>query len=395
MHARNRLALVAATGLTCTGLLTAPATAGPPSAGAETPATVTVLAKGLEGPRQLSQTEDYLYVAESDAGQVSRVTKKNGALRLQVSGAVLAQGVVRTGGRFYIASGEAAPDAPDARAVKGGSEVLVAKTGHKPRTFADLLAYELEHNPDNQTQLGADGRPLDALSNPYYVIKSKAKGGFLLAADAGGNDVLAISKKGTVSTFFVPPSVASGVCGDAENNSDAGPSCDAVPTGLAYGPGGNLYVSALTSEAPGEGRVYVVDKNGKLLRTLTGFSAPTGVAVGPDGSVYVSELLQGAPEESATVRGAAAPDLTRKALVEAAGQAPFDPTTIGQIVKVAPDASRTYAQVTMPSGLLWADGRLYASAWSIAGLLGIPDAGQVVSVEPGSFVAQCGAGSRC
>ncbi len=389
MFVRHRVALVTATALTCAGLLGgAPATADTPKAAAETPATVTVLAKGLDGPRQLSQTEKYLYVAESDSGQVSRVTKKTGAVKLQVSGASLAQGVVRTGGKFYIASGEAAPDAPaSAREVNGGSELLVAKTGRKPRTFADLLAYELKHNPDNQTQLGPDGQPLDALSNPYFVIRSKAEGGFLLAADAGGNDVLAISKKGKVSTYFVPPSVTTGVCGEAENNSDAGPSCDAVPTGLAYGPGGNLYISALTSEAPGEGRVYVVDKNGKLLKTLSGFSAPTGVAVGSDGSVYVSELLQGAPQEEAAEQNATGGQLTRKALARAAAAAPFDPATIGQIVKVAPDAKRTYAQVTMPSGLLWADGKLYASAWSIAGLLGAPGAGQVVSVDPRSFLA--------
>src|SRR5205085_491611 len=110
--------------------------------------------------------------------------------------------------------------------------------------------------------------------------------------------VLALSRKGKLSTFFVPQVVTTGDCATTPNNSPAGPSCDPTPTGLAYGPDGNLYVAGLTGLAPNEGRVYVVNKNGKLIKTLTGFSNATGVAVGPDGSVYVSDLLQGAPPEA-------------------------------------------------------------------------------------------------
>jgi hypothetical protein len=44
--------------------------------------------------------------------------------------------------------------------------------------------------------------------------------------------------------------------------------------------------------------------------------------------------------------------------------------------------------VTLPVGLLFADGKLYASAWSVAGLLlGVQDAGQVVKVSRSAFVA--------
>ncbi|SDU91575.1 hypothetical protein SAMN04488544_1913 [Microlunatus sagamiharensis] len=382
MIVRKRLTLVAAAALACAGLVgTAPASAGSP---AEAPAAqpgVTVLATGLNGPRQVSGTSKYLYVAESDAAQVSRVSKASGAVKLQVSGAALAQGVVRTNDRFYIASGEQAPD--DARAVNGSSEILVAKTGRRPSTFADLLAYELKHNPDNQTQFGEDGNPLDALSNPYFVVRSQVRGGFLLAADAGGNDVLAISRSGKVSTFFVPPSVTTGPCAGAEQNSDAGPSCDAVPTGLAWGPDGNLYVSAATGLAPGEGRVYVVNKNGRLVRTWTGFDGPTGVAVGADGAVYVSELLEGLPGEPGAAAGSVVP--SARAAEAAAAEPAFDPATVGRVVKVAPNGDRTFAQVTMPAGLLYADGTLYASAWAVAGEFGIADAGQVVKVDASAF----------
>jgi hypothetical protein len=40
----------------------------------------------------------------------------------------------------------------------------------------------------------------------------------------------------------------------------------------------------------------------------------------------------------------------------------------------------------MPTGLLWFKGKLYASAWSVAGLfLGIEGAGQIVSVSDSAF----------
>ena len=174
-----------------------------------------------------------------------------------------------------------------------------------------------------------------------------------------------------MSTFFVPPAITTGECAGGSRAEHATPARAATPCRRAWrtARSGTSTSPAATSLAPGEGRVYVVDKNGKLLRTLTGFSGPTGVAVGPDGAVYVSELLQGAPEEPRRPPRAPAPDaLGAGPAVQGGGREPqLDPTTIGQIVKVAPDGTRTYAQVTMPSGLLFDGGTLYASAWSIAG----------------------------
>lgn len=364
MLVRNRVALVAATALTCAGLVGgAPATADTAKA-AETPAKVKVVAKNLSDPRQLSASGDFFYVAESGLNQIAKVAKVGGARTTVVKGVPNAQGVVKAGSKLYLAAGSSGPGGKEGPATQ---RLHVAKPGQSPRVFANLLKYEQTYNPDNQTQ--GTGPEDDTLSNPYFVVKSKAKGGFLLVADAGANDVLAVSKKGKVSTFFVPQTITTGSCADAEQNSPAGNSCDPVPTGLAYGPGGLLYVSGLSSEAEDQGRVYVVDKNGKLVKTLTGFTSPTGVAVAPDGTVYVSEGIDGAPQ------GPPPPG--------------FNPDEIGQIVKVAPDGKRTYAQVTQPTGLLYLDGKLYASAKSLyKAFLGAEGQGQIVSVDPSSFVAE-------
>ncbi|SDR90871.1 hypothetical protein SAMN04488543_0729 [Friedmanniella luteola] len=365
MFRRSRPVLVLAAATCAVALVATPgwADSAPAKAG-----TVKVVTRGLDGPRQVSANGGRLYVAESDSGEITRVNPRTGAKSVVVSGLASPQGVAKVGGKIYVATGGPAPDAPagDARPA-----IMVARPGEKPTLFADLLAYELKANPDGQTQFGPDDAPLDALSNPYYVLRDRSKNGFLLVADAGANTVLKVDRKGRVSTFFVPPTQVTGACADQPNNNASGKGCDAVPTGLAYGPDGLLYVSALTSEVRGQGRVYKVDpKTGKLVYTIGGFTSPTGVAVDKKGNVYVSELLQGAPE----------------------GDDPpppgFDPSAVGQIVKREPSSAhkRSYAQVTMPSGLLVRDGKLYASAWSIAGFLGIPAAGQVVTVSPKAFV---------
>jgi DNA-binding beta-propeller fold protein YncE len=142
--------------------------------------------------------------------------------------------------------------------------------------------------------------------------------------------------------------------------------CDPVPTGLAHGPGNTLYVSTLSAEVPGEGRVYVLNaRTGKVKDVIGGLNGPTGVAVDRHRNVYVSELLEGAPQEEPGPG--------------------FDPSGVGQIVKIDRRGNRTFAQVTMPTGLLYTGGNLYASAWSIAGFLGIPDAGQIVKVTDRAF----------
>jgi len=245
------------------------------------------------------------------------------------------------------------------------SLVIARVTGEIVETI-DLEAYELANNPDGQVQVLPDGSQPDTLSNPFAVL---VQPGRVLVADAGANDVLSIDRAtGEISTFFVPPVVGAEVeaCADAPNNGDL-LGCDPVPTGLAEGPNGLIYVSTLGAEAPGASRVFVLDQDGTRVGVIENLTSSTGVEVDRKGAVYVSNVIEGAPEG------------------EGPPPADFDPADVGEVTRIAPDLSRSTADVTMPTGLLLQDGKLYASAWSVASFLGLEDRGEVVSIGRGAF----------
>lgn len=338
-----------------------------PGGGAEP---IRVVADGLNGPFGLASSGGRLYVAESVDGEITRINPRTGSTETVFDGLASPAAVARVGGRVVAVTGGA--DVPDA-SITGDSTVFVGRAGQAPVALADLEAYELAENPDGQLQFDPEtGEPLDALSNPFAMISQRGPG-LVLVADGGANAVLSVAADGTVSTFFVPPTIDTGACEGRPNNDPGSTGCDSVPTGLAYGPDGSLYVSTLQGDAPGEGRVYVLDAvTGAVRDVISGFTGPTGVAVAPNGTLFVSEVLYGAP----------APD----------GPPPddFDPSTIGRIVRVTPDGERSFAAVTMPTGLHYQGGTLYASAWSIASFFGMTDAGQVVAVAPSAFSAGAG-----
>jgi len=316
------------------------------------PEPIRVVADGLFGPFGLGAGGGRLYVAQLLTGEITQINPNTGGTSTvaQVDGA---QGVDRVGQNLLVVSGEGdSPTAP-------GPALWSGPVGGELTQVADLLAFELRNNPDGQRQF-RNGEPLDSLSNPFAVVAAPDPE-FAYVADAGANAVLKVSSSGRVRRFFVPSVITTGECEGRENNDNRHRGCDPVPTGLAYSADGTkLYVSALAGEAEGEGRVYILDAvTGKKLDEVSGFSSPTGIAVARDGTYYVSELLENFN--------------------------PGNPEDIGRIVRVAPNGTRTYAQVTQPLGLVITGGELYSTAWSVSFFFGPPDLGQVVEVRPSAF----------
>lgn len=228
-------------------------------------------------------------------------------------------------GSGYVALGF--EGGPADRIAKGAVGATFGYLGHfSPGGFlelrSDLAAYEAMHDPD--------GRGID--SDPYAVL---ALPGHNIVVDSGGNSLLDVSANGTVRTLAVfprrevPNPFAPGIKVET----------DSVPTCVALGPDGYLYVGELTGApfAPGQANIYRIplnglpagvappvfasgfnpimdiafDRNGKLLvldqnlyisfgrlmRYAPGVPptvivdnliAPTGLTVGPDGAYYIS-----------------------------------------------------------------------------------------------------------
>jgi hypothetical protein len=356
-------AAAVATGLAVAGALGAPPTAG--ASGGESPGVARVVTQGLDDPFGLAGLGSGFVVAENAAGQVTKVDRY-GRQRVLLRNVPGVAGVA-TGGHYVYSAlgGTDETGTPPPGTFAPTSVLRTDLRTHRTKVLANLLRYELKKNPDGQEQFDDNGEPFDALSNPFSMTKFWRG---LLVADGGGNDVLLVNPRtGHVRTFFVPPTVKD-VPACLEPGSQANPGtvgCDPVPTGVAYAHG-SVYVSTLGAEVPGAARIYKLNaRTGKVQKVWKGLTGLTGVAVGHGGTVYASQVFFGAPE------GEPGPD--------------FDPSTVGQIVKISHHGHRKYAQVTMPTGLLFTGGKLYSTAWSVASFLGIPDAGQIVKVNPYAF----------
>ncbi|MEU8264349.1 ScyD/ScyE family protein [Micromonospora sp. NPDC048999] len=205
-----------------------------------------------------------------------------------------------------------------------GQTVRIGPSG--ARAFADLAGYEAANDPDrDQPGSGPD-------SNPYGLLPYRDGA---VVTDAGGNDLLRLDRRGRISTLAVFPTTPT-------PNPFGGPDLPMqfVPTTVAAGPDGALYVGQLTGFpfpvggakvwriVPGQsptvaaggftniadiafdkkGRLLVLeifansllsgDPTGALIRVerdgsrtelaRAGLVTPTAVAVAHDGTIYIS-----------------------------------------------------------------------------------------------------------
>lgn len=305
-------------GLLCAGS-TLPASAAPPGP--------TTVVSGLVGPLHLTWSDGSLLVADSFGGQIVRADPATGAKRVLASHLNVSAVTVGPGGGLLAAIGEGVGARQSLSRVASGTSTIVA----------DLLAFEKAHNPDGQPQ-----RPgADSLSNPYDAL---SLGNRTLVADAGANDVLTVRQDGQVSLLTALPVSKKGSCAHVTNNGVKGGGCDPVPTALAIGPDGYLYVSGLGAEV--EGHVWKIDQStGAIVAQWDGFPPLTGIAVGNLGAVYVSSLFAdtiyrlgptGVVQGTVHVTGPTGLSLHGRDLYAASVKLPADQTTppVGAVIKV-------------------------------------------------------------
>jgi hypothetical protein len=152
------------------------------------------------------------------------------------------------------------------------------------RTVADVAAYEAAANPD----AGQPGAEVD--SNPNSVTPDRGRP---VVADAGGNDLLRVGRRGRISTLAVFPyrfvAAPPGIPGLPPEVP-----MQPVPTSVVVGPAGAYYVSELTGFPfpVGAARIYRVVPGSPPQVFAAGFTNVTDLAFGPHGSLYVVEIAK-------------------------------------------------------------------------------------------------------
>lgn len=273
--------------------------------------TVTTLTDQVLAPFNLDVSRRGLLVADGGANVVGKV-RWDGSVQPIVGEAVGTSGVA-THGRTL------------AYTTTDGDETAITASGLNLRTrfgtrYADTLAYETANNPDsgltygieNPTQCQTDNWPAEmgpvsytgAIDSHAYSVASWR--GRWIVADAGGNDLLLVDRKGNISTIAVLPPQPLEITADLAAGLGL-PDCfvgavynfEAVPTDVEVGRHGELYVTTLPGgpedpSFPARGSVYRVNPwNGHATQLATGLAGATNLALGKHGAIYVAEFFAG------------------------------------------------------------------------------------------------------
>jgi hypothetical protein len=334
-----------------------------------------VIASGLDNPRGLAFGPDRaLYVAEAGRGGDGEciVNGAGATVCFGYTGAITRIGDDRQrriiSGLPSVASGPDSP-APGTQA-DGPHDILFDRFGHgiatlglggDPRLREDLgpggtrlarlLRFRLgggykfaENLGDYEETANPAGGTID--SNPFGITRL---GGNVVVADAGANDIIQVDD-GVLSTFVVFPNRT--VPGPNGNPIPMQP----VPTSVAEGPDGGLYVGQLTGFPfpVGGAAVFRVVQGSAPEVFVDGFTNIIDIAFDRTGNLYVLEishngLLSGNP--------------------------------VGALIKVTPDDQREElfpGALISPGGMtIGRDGSIYVTRFAT-----LPGVGDVVRIQP-------------
>jgi hypothetical protein len=163
-----------------------------------------------------------------------------------------------------------------------GSLVRAPLAGGPLQTVARFGPYEAAHNPDHGAGTGGEEPAID--SDPYGIA---AYHGGLAVADAAGNDILFVGPSGKISTLAVLPLIKepTGNGGTVE--------AQPVPTSLAVGPDGALYVGELGGAAAndvGDVNIYRIVPGHAPQLYAKHFTMVGAIAFDPQGRLLVLEI---------------------------------------------------------------------------------------------------------
>jgi sugar lactone lactonase YvrE len=313
------------------------------------------IATGLNSPRHLFYGEDgSLYIAEAGQGGETEgegpfgavtygetsqfsVVSPEGEQSVLIPGLISmnagfgqiegAMAIYVTETSYWAVLGLGLKEAPEGQYV----EALVEydRETMEVKQAVDLRAFETENNPDESDEI---------VSNPADIAVDAD--GKVYIADASANTVLTWTPDDGVQLFAAWPVVDS----------------SAVPTSVAIGPDGDVYVGFLSGFPfpAGGARIERYAADGTLKQTYEGLTLVTDVLVTAEGAIYAVQFADGF------------------------GDAGYNAGT-GSVVMVSEDGLETIAgELNFPYGIaLSPDGTLAVSVESFGVA---PDSGKVISL---------------
>ncbi|HEY2701135.1 MAG TPA: ScyD/ScyE family protein [Pseudonocardiaceae bacterium] len=323
--------------------LLAPAVAPPSVSSPPTSSpSVSVVATGLAAPKYISIGPDGLYVADSGtggpdcvvgvanttvthvcAGATGSIVRINGHQVTTVEGGVASASVASThgvsgvtavgftGGRMAVLMDDGGVGPTGVSAIANpygecfGKLDLAASDNGGPLTpVADIAAFHATHP---QPPLALGGLPGETLydSDPHDMVAYQ--GGFAVA-DAAANDVVLVRTSGQVSVLArIPTRLETAPSGTLGPGTPAMPvHAQAVPSSVAVGPDGALYVGLLRGvpSLPGTAEVDRIVPGKAPEPVVTGLTRVSDIAFDAKGRLDILESTTSGALLRATLNGA-------------------------------------------------------------------------------------------